>query len=105
MKHLGQYGAIFRTHAGKFYTRSGQAVSGLPKGFSDILFVGNDGIACFVEAKVKPNKPEREQIAFIEKMRGLGCRAGFAYTVDDALTICEIEPDRIRQFEGLNMTK
>jgi hypothetical protein len=51
MRELGTHGAVFRTNAGQFYIKSGQPVSGLPKGFSDILFVGNDGVSCFVEVR------------------------------------------------------
>ena len=91
MQELGRFGAVFRTNAGRFYTKSGQSVSGLPKGFSDILFIGNDGIANFIECKTKPNKPTDEQVEFIEKMRRLGCRAGVAYSVNDAVEICKIE--------------
>ena len=88
MQELGKHGAIFRTNAGQFYTRSGQRISGLPKGFSDLLFIGNDGVSCFVECKVKPNKPSPEQIAFLEKMAALGARTGVAYSVAGALEIC-----------------
>ena len=93
MKELGQHGAIFRTNAGQFYTKSGQRVSGLPKGFSDLLFIGSDGVACFVECKIGKNKPTPEQTAFIEKMQRLGCRAGVAFNTDDALRICELQVD------------
>jgi len=90
MQELGKHGAVFRTNAGRFYTRSGQAISGLPKGFTDVLFIGPDGIACFIECKLKSNKPSPEQVEFIERMQSLGARAGIAYDVDDAIIICDI---------------
>ena len=90
MRELGRTGAIFRCNAGTYFTKSGQRVSGLPKGFSDVLYIGQDGIACFIECKVKPNKPSPEQTDFIAKMQSLKCRAGIAYSIDDALKICEI---------------
>ena len=93
MTAIGMYGAVFRTNSGQFYSKSGQPVSGLPKGFCDCMLIRPGGIVCFVEVKVKKNKPTTEQIAFIEKMRGLGCRAGVAYSVADALRICGIERD------------
>lgn len=55
------------------------------------MFIGHDGKASFVEAKVKPNKPQPEQIKFIEKMQGMGCNAGVAYSVTEALKICGME--------------
>ena len=88
MRELGKHGAVYRTNAGQFYTKRGQRVSGLPKGFSDVTLVLPGGAVCFIEAKVKPNKPTPEQLAFIGKMRRLGCRAGVAYTVDEAVEIC-----------------
>ena len=90
MQELGRYGAIFRTNTGSFFTKSGARVSGLPKGFSDVLFIGSDGIACFVEVKAQGNKASPEQIQFIERMKSLGARAGIAYSVTDAVKICEI---------------
>ena len=93
MQALGKFGAVFRTNAGQFYTRSGQRVSGLPKGFSDLLFVGNDGVSCFVECKVKPNKASPEQAAFLEKMAALGARTGIAHNVNDALRICGLNTE------------
>ena len=93
MQELGRFGAIFRTNAGRFYTKSGQPVSGLPKGFSDLLFVGKDGVCCFIELKVDGNKASPEQAAFIERMQSLNARAGIAYSVADALQICGIAAD------------
>jgi len=90
MQELGKHGAVYRCNAGQYYTKSGQRVSGLPKGFADCMLVLPGGTACFVECKVKPNKPTPEQLAFIGKMQGLGCRAGVAYSVADALEICGI---------------
>jgi len=90
MQELGKHGAVFRTNAGRLYTRSGQAVSGLPKGFTDILFVRPDGQACFIECKIKNNKASPEQAAFIDRMKSLGARAGIARSVSDASQICGI---------------
>ncbi len=91
MREIGKHGAVFRTNAGSYYTKDGQKVSGLPKGFLDVLFIRPDGQACFVEAKVKPNKATPEQLAFVNKMNALGCRAGVAYSVSEAMEICGLE--------------
>ena len=91
MQLLGKHGAVFRTNAGRYYTRSGQTVTGLPRGFSDILFIRQDGRACFVELKKKGNKASPEQEKFISKMQSMGALAGVAYTPEQAAQICGIE--------------
>ena len=88
MRELGTHGAVFRTNSGSVKLPNGKTFRGLPKGFSDIMFIRPDGQACFVEAKVKPNKAAPEQWAFIEKMIALNCRAGVAYSVNEAVEIC-----------------
>ena len=90
MREIGKHGAVFRTNSGSVRLANGKSFRGLPKGFADCMLVRPGGTIAFVECKVKPNKPTPEQITFIEKMRSLGCRAGVAYSVDDALKICGI---------------
>jgi hypothetical protein len=91
MQEVGKHGYIVRTDAGAKYTKDGRRSSGLPKGFSDIMFIRPGGQACFIEAKVKPNKATPEQSAFIDKMISNGCRAGVAYSVEEAMKICGLE--------------
>jgi len=90
MQILGKHGAIFRTNAGQFYTKSGQTVSGLPKGFTDLLFIRRDGIACFIECKTGKNKTSPAQEHFIKRMQTLGCIARTAYTAEQAAQLCGI---------------
>jgi len=92
MQQLGKYGAVFRTNAGQFYTKDGQPVSGLPKGFSDILFIRHGGKPAFIELKYGKNKPTPEQEKFLQRMRDLGALAGVARSVDEAMRICELKP-------------
>ena len=91
MRELGKHGEVFRTHSGRFFTKSGQPIKSLVKGFSDCMLILPGGQVCFIETKVKPNKPSPEQTTFIRKMKDLGCRAGVAFSVDEALQICEID--------------
>ena len=91
MQLLGRYGAVFRCNAGQFYTKNGQPVSGLPRGFSDILFIRNDGLACFLELKAGRNKATPEQEAFLSKMQRLGARAGVARSAVEAAQICGLD--------------
>jgi hypothetical protein len=88
MRELGKFGAVYRTNSGNVRLPSGKMFRGMPKGFADCMLILPGGTACFIEAKIKPNKPTPEQIAFIEKMQGLNCKAGIAYSVEDALEIC-----------------
>ena len=90
MKELGKFGAVYRMNSGQIKLDNGRMFRGLPAGFSDIMLVMDGGRVCFVEAKVKPNKPTPQQAAFIEKMKRLGCAAGVAYDVNDALRIIGI---------------
>jgi len=91
MRFLGQFGAVFRCNSGAVRLPNGKYFRALPEGFSDILFIRPDGVVCFIECKIKSNKPTDKQTAFIEKMRGLSCRAGVAYSVADAAAICGVD--------------
>lgn len=82
----------FRANVGKVRTPDGRYFdTGLPKGFSD-LFAVKDGKIYFIETKVKPNKPTKEQIKFIDVMKKIyGCRAGVAYTMEEVFEICQLK--------------
>jgi hypothetical protein len=87
MVELGKHGAVYRTNSGAVRLPNGKYFRALPEGFADIMFIRSDGTACFIECKVKPNKPTDKQTAFIEKMQTLNCPAGIAYSVVDAVRI------------------
>ncbi len=80
--------AVFRANVGKFKMADGRWFdTGLPKGFSDLFAVKN-GKIYFLEVKVKPNKPTKEQLNFINQMKIKGCVAGVVYSVEEAVEIC-----------------
>ena len=80
-------GLVLRLNNGLFYTEDGRPIkSGLPKGTSDLLYVGNDIIA-FMEVKTSKGKPRPEQLRFIEKIKSLGHKAGIVRSVEDALKL------------------
>lgn len=80
----------FRCNAGTFISPDGSRyVTGLPKGFSDMLILKPGGEACFVETKIHPRKPTEEQVRFIEAVRAMGFKAGVAYDLEDAKRIIE----------------
>ena len=90
MQVLGRYGAVFRTNSGQFYAKNGQPVSGLPKGFSDVLFIRPDGRACFIELKTGGNETSPEQEKFIERMQKLSAVAGKVRSAAEALRLCGV---------------
>lgn len=78
----------FHCNVGIFYTPDGRKCStGLPEGFSDLLVLDTGGNACFVETKVHPRNPTREQTEFLENMKSRGFRAGVAYSLEEAIAI------------------
>lgn len=99
---LSQYGKAFRTNAGKFWQGKpvfskefGQnilinlrPIEGLPQGFSDLLFVGENRVA-FIETKKLGEKPRLEQGDFLELMQSMGHYAGVARSPEDALRIIQ----------------
>ena len=97
---LSKYGLVFRTNAGSawggkcvnvpIYGRiimNPQKIDLLPKGFSDLLFVGSDGRVAFIECKDDKGTLRPEQERFLKVMQSYGHRAGVARSVEDALKI------------------
>lgn len=87
---LAPYGVTFRTNVGKFLLADGRTISiGVP-GMSDLLFIEHGtGRAGWIEVKTKTGRPSQLQLHFIETMQKIGCYAGIARSVDDALRIIE----------------
>lgn len=97
---LSEYGICFRTNSGKIFTGDKvwsnehkqyvlinlRAVEGLPKGFSDTLFVGKDKVA-FIEIKQPGENPRPEQENFLSVMRSYGHIAGCAHSVEEAVDL------------------
>jgi hypothetical protein len=97
---LSKHGLVFRTNAGSAwggkYTNipnignvviNPRKIELLPKGFSDLLFVGTDGRVAFIECKDDKGTLRPEQEKFIKLMQSYGHRAGTARSVEDALKI------------------
>ena len=105
---LSQHGLVFRTNAGSAwggqYTNAPpygniilnpRKIELLPKGFSDLLFVGTDGRVAFIECKDDKGKLRPEQERFLNLMKSYGHRAGVARSVEDALRIIGVDTDGI----------
>ena len=98
---LSSFGAVFRTNAGEFwqgkvvYSKEFHQnvlinmtrVHGLPEGYSDLTFFGNDGKAAFIETKTATGKATPEQLNFIDNMMRRGYSAGIARSTEEALKI------------------
>lgn len=79
---------IFRTNVGKVRMTDGRWFdTGLPKGHADLYGVKRDGRAFYIETKLKPRKPTKEQCYFLKRMLEQGACAGVAYSVEEALQI------------------
>ncbi len=80
---------VFRVNVGKFKLLDGRWFDvGLPIGFSD-LFVIKDGRISFIEVKAAKGRVSDHQTNFLAQMKKLGCKAGVARSVQDALQIME----------------
>ena len=90
----------FRTNAGKFYSGKRvystefmqdvlidlRPVIGLPKGFSDTLFVGQGKVA-FIEIKTPTGRVAEEQEHFLRTMRDYGHIADIVRSTDEAIRL------------------
>ena len=90
MQELGKHGAVYRCNAGSVKLPNGKTFRGMPKGFTDVMFIRPDGIACFIECKTVKGKLSDEQERFITRMRSLNAMAGVARSVTEAKQICGI---------------
>ena len=107
---LSEYGVVFRTNAGKYWQgkrvwceqfgeyvlKDIRPVAGLPEGFSDTLFIGQDKVA-FIEIKTPRGRVRPAQENFINVMRSYGHRAGIARSVEDAVRI--VTDDKYKEIE------
>ena len=94
-------GLCFRCNAGEFWQGRKvyspaykqdilldiRAVKGLPKGFTDLLYISPGGKVAFIEVKAPGGKIRPEQIKFIERVRSMGFRAGIAHNIEEAKEI------------------
>lgn len=94
-------GVIFRTNAGQAWAGDRvyshefrqnvlvniRPVKLLVPGFSDLLYLGPERNATFIECKTPKGPVREEQERFIELMRSYGFNAGICRSVEDAVTL------------------
>ena len=89
IRALYRHCRLERHNVGKFYTADGRPINaGPPKGYPDLS--GNlrgSGQAVYIEAKISPNKPTKEQLEYLAARRAEGALAGVCYSVRDALEL------------------
>lgn len=74
----------FHCNVGKVKTADGRIFStGLPVGFPDLLILTDTGKAIFCETKIKPRKPTKEQLNFIQNLTNRNFLAFVAYTLEE----------------------
>jgi len=78
---------VFRCNVGNFLTKYGQEIKIGTPGHSDLYGVKPGGIAFFIEMKTPIGKASTKQKNFIRVMKQMGCCAGFANSVEQALEI------------------
>ena len=89
---LSKTGIPFRTNAGTFWQgeRKGNVlvnirpVTGLPKGFTDLIYFQEGGKTAFLEVKVPGKEAREEQEHFIKVMQDMGFTAGVVHSVEEA---------------------
>ena len=75
---------LFRTNVGKVKMQDGRWFdTGLPKGHADLYGILPGGRCIYVETKVKPRKPTKEQCQFLIAAINQGAVGCVAYSVED----------------------
>lgn len=89
---LSELGCIVLRHdVGVFSAPNGSIVRVGTIGEPDLTVIGPNGIVAWIEIKIAPNKPTKEQIAFMKRLQELGHKCGVAYSVEDAISICGLK--------------
>lgn len=85
---LSPYAVVFRINVGSGKTLDGRYFStGVPKGFSDLFGVRNDGRAFFIEVKKPHGAVRPEQTHFLAEMRKSGAIAGICRSAEEAIKL------------------
>ena len=78
---------VLRSNAGVYYDAQGNRVTiGFP-GLSDLIGCTADGRFFALEVKVPGQKPRKNQLDFLQAMRGKGALAGWCDSTESALKI------------------
>ena len=74
----------FHMNVGTYQLITGQFIStGIPKGFPDLMVLTDKGQVVFIETKIHPRKPTKEQIQWLDDLTSRGFLAFVCYNMDD----------------------
>lgn len=77
----------FHMNVGTYQLITGQFIStGIPKGFPDLMVLTDTGRALFIETKIHPRKPTKEQLRWIEDLSARGFVSFVCYFFNDFLS-------------------
>ena len=87
---LSKLGCIVLRHdVGIFLSpKTKQAVKIGTIGEPDLTVLCPNGKTVWLEVKIKPNKPTKEQLAFIKRVTEMGHTAAVVYSVEEAVKLC-----------------
>lgn len=75
---------VIRNNVGTFKLADGAFLNtGLPKGWPDLTILSQNGQTTFIETKIKPNKPSKEQINIINLLNSYNFPAFVIYSLED----------------------
>jgi hypothetical protein len=79
---------LWRFNVGNFELMDGRRIQSGIAGMSDLMGIGPGGVFLAIEVKTPTNKQRpKEQVMFIEAVRRMGGRAGFATSIAEAEAI------------------
>lgn len=84
---LSQHGIVVRMNIGNFELKDGRHIICGVKGLPDLLFIGKNGSAAFIEVKTDSGRASMEQLRFLGTLQDMGHIAGICRSVDDALRL------------------
>lgn len=74
----------FHMNVGTYQLITGQFIStGVPKGFPDLMILTDDGRVMFVETKIHPRKPTKEQTQWLLDLTHRGFMAFVCYDIEE----------------------
>ncbi len=91
---------VNRTNAGLYYSIDGRPIRIGRKGQSDLQGHRPDGKCFYIEVKKQGQNPRKEQLDFLQAMKSTGAIAGWADSVEKAVSLVFDEEVKIPQYDG-----
>ena len=79
---------VIRLNVGKFMKIDGTYFdTGIPTGFPDLMVLTDDGRTIFIETKIHPRKPSKQQKEMISLLKSKGHNAHVIYDITEFLNV------------------